>query len=232
MVFAATSLREPFTELARGFEEAHPGVTVRLQFAGSQQLRMQLEHGAQADVFASADLRHMEALRGEGLVGQHQRFARNALVVVVSRHAPAEVTDFWALPKARRIVLGHPEVPVGRYSARILSRAGAEFEGKVRDRVVSEELNVRQVLHKVMLGEADAGIVYRSDLRAPGADTLRALEIPAHLAEVAEYPIAVVKDAREPELARAWVSWVRSSAGARALERAGFEGAPGVVAQP
>lgn len=231
VVFAAASLREPFTELTRGFEAANPGVRVRLQFAGSQQLRMQLEHGARADVFASADLRHMELLQSAGRVEQGERFARNEPVVAVALHAAEKVTDFESLPDAERIVLGVPEVPIGRYSGQILKNAGEAFERQVRSRVVSEELNVRQVLHKVILGEADAAIVYRSDLQTVQGQ-LKAVEIPAEMNVVADYPIGVMKDAHAPELARRWVRWVRSEEGARTLDQAGFLGLPEAVAQP
>lgn len=231
MVFAASSLREPFLELAQGFEDTHPGARVRMQFAGSQLLRVQLEHGARADVFASADQRHMEALQSRGMVEAPELFARNALVVVVAGHAAGVVTDFHALPRAGRIVLGHPEAPIGRYTATLLENAGAAFAARVREHLVSEELNVGQVLHKVVLGEADAGIVYRSDLLSAGAG-VNALEIPSGVAPIAEYPIAVTREAREPELARAWVAWVRSETGVRVLERAGFLMMPEAVAQP
>lgn len=231
LVYAASSLREPFTELAKGFEAAHPGVSVRLQFAGTQQLRMQLEHGARADVFASADHAHMEALRSAGHVEAPEVFARNVPVVIVATESAGRISHFEALPEAERIVLGAAEVPIGRYTAQVLKNAGPAFESGVRARVVSEELNVKQVLHRVLLGEADAGIVYRSDLPKDPA-VLSWFEVPARFAVIAEYPHAVVKGGRQPELARAWMTWVGSEAGRRALEQSGFMGAPEAMARP
>src|SRR5690606_35879861 len=121
--------------------------------------------------------------------------------------------------------------PIGRYTAAVLSRAGPAFEAAVRARVVSEELNVRQVLQKVLLGEADAGIVYRSDV--PRDDSgVRAVALPAHLSVMAEYPIATVSTASAPTLAKAWVAHVLSEAGQRRLVEAGFLRAPAAVARP
>src|SRR5215475_10467943 len=169
-VFAATSLRDPFGKLAEAFEQAHPGVHVRFNFAGSQELRTQMEHGAPADVFASADLRQFDRARGGGLVGAPKIFATNEPVIVVPRGNPAKVASLADLTRVNRLVLGAPEVPIGSYTVQILDKAsalyGADFRTRVEAKVVSHELNVRQVLNKVAMGEAEAGIVYRTDARA------------------------------------------------------------------
>lgn len=228
VVFAAASLRGAFTALEPELERAHPGVRVTLSFAGSQELRAQLEHGAAADVFASADRRHMAALVRAGRVADPVVFARNEPVLVVSREAAPAVRSLAELPGAGRVVLGAPEVPIGAYTRELLERAsatlGADFRARVERRVVSREPNARQVLAKVALGEADAGIVYASDARAAPAVTV--IAIPPELNVVAEYPIGVTSDAPHPELARAWVELLRSPAGARALSEAGFTSPP------
>lgn len=223
VVFAAASLRDVFTALGNDFERAHPGVEVTFHFAGTQQLRTQLEHGAAADVFASADQVHMEQLVRGSLVAAPVVFARNELVLVVATES--NVARLEDLSRAERIVVGTPEVPIGRYSLRMLDRAGetlgADFRTRVEDRVVSRELNVRQVLAKVSLGEAQAGIVYGTDARA-AAGRVQIVPIGADSNVVADYPIAVVSGAAHPRLARAWVDFILSESGQRALAKAGF----------
>src|SRR5262249_25120079 len=149
-------------DLAKTFE-TKSGVKVRLNLAGSQELRTQIENGAGADVFASADQKHMAALVTAKLVATPHVFARNTPVVIVPKGNPAKVGSFQELAKAKKIVIGVPEVPIGTYTLEILDKAGADFKQKVLANVASRELNVRQVLAKVTLGEADAGIVYRTD---------------------------------------------------------------------
>lgn len=235
VVFAAASLREAFGSLGSAFEAAHPGTTVTFHFAGSQELRTQIDHGAKADVFASADQRQMQALRDAKRVGAAQIFAQNEPVVAVSNEGRARVRAFSDLPEAPRIVIGAPEVPIGRYTLQILERAeqrlGADFRRAVEAKVVSRELNVRQVLAKVSLGEAEAGIVYRSDV--PSADgTVTLLPIPSELNVVAEYPIAALSGAAEPELARAFIGLVLSETGQSTLKKAGFSAAPLAAVTP
>lgn len=224
-VFAAASLREVFQALALPFERAHPYVTLTFNFAGTQELRTQLEHGAAADVLASADQRHVDDLVGAGRVVAPVVFARNELVLVVARERGPDIQALRDLDKARRIVLGAPEVPIGRYARQVLDRAaralGDDFRARVEARVVSYELNVRQVLAKVALGEADAGIVYRTDGRWAG-DRVHVRSIPAELNVVAVYPVALVVGASEPRLGRAWIEHLRSPEGRRTLGEAGF----------
>jgi molybdate transport system substrate-binding protein len=225
VVFAAASLRDVFGTLGTAFEAAQPGTSVRFNFAGSQELRTQLEHGAEADVFASADQHQMQSLRDAQRVEPFRIFARNEPVLAVSEPNARHIRTFSDLPRATRIVLGAPEVPIGRYSQQILERAaqklGAGFRSEVEARVVSHELNVRQVLAKISLGEADAGIVYRSDLPRARAGVAM-LTIPSELNVVAEYPIARVTGATQPELARAFIGLVLSPAGQTRLKEAGF----------
>jgi molybdate transport system substrate-binding protein len=225
-VFAASSLRDAFQDLGRNLEQQHPGTSVSFNFAGSQELRTQVEHGARADVLASADPRTLRALADAGLAMQPQVFARNEPVIVVPAGNPAGIHSLADLPRARRLVVGAPEVPIGEYTVRILEAAsrryGPAFGAAVESRVASRELNVRQVLAKVALGEADAAIVYRTDaLVSRGA--VEVISIPPELNVVAEYPIAVLRGAPRPGLARAFIELVLSSAGQAALARHGFQ---------
>jgi len=224
VVLAAASLREAFTAIAADFERAHPGVEVATSFAGTQELRSQLQQGAKADVIAAADARQLEPLRAAGLVGEGAVFARNELVIVVPP-GPSKVSDLATLTGAERLVLGSPASPIGGYTAQVLERADAQldagFRAAVEARVVSYELNVRQVLAKVELGEADAAIVYRSDATAAGA-RLRQLPIPPALNVQASYPIAVLRQAPHARLAAEFVALVRGPTGQAELARAGF----------
>lgn len=225
VVFAASSLRDVFTALGADFERAHPGVRVTFNFAGTQELRTQIEHGAPADVLASADLHHMDALARAGRVVDPRLFAKNRLVLVVARERAGALRSLADLPNAERVVIGAPEVPVGRYTLQALDRAGAslgvDFRARVEAKVVSRELNVRQVLAKVRLGEADAGFVYRTDAW-PARAELGVVELPPEVEVLAEYPIAVSAGAPHASLARAWVTLVLGDVGQRALSDAGF----------
>jgi molybdate transport system substrate-binding protein len=224
-IFAAASLRDVFGALGTTFEREHPGVKTQFNFAGSQELRTQIEQGAPADVFASADDRHMDAAHRAGLVDAPKPFATNAPVIVVPADNPGKVKSLADLATVKRLVIGAPQVPIGAYTLRILDKAkaqyGADFPARVQAHVVSRDLNVRQVLTKVTLGEADAGIVYRTDARSAG-DKVKVIEIPAELNVLAEYPIATVTKAPHPDLAQAWVTLVTGPAGHAALKDAGF----------
>jgi molybdate transport system substrate-binding protein len=226
-VFAAASLREVFTVLVADFERAHPDAKVRFSYAGTQELRLQLEHGAEADVMAAADTKHMDALLAQGLVLPPKTFAHNQLVIIVPKANPAALKALADLPKASRIVIGVPDVPVGAYTTQMLDRASAEkalgkdFRGKVEAKVVSRELNVKQVVAKVALGEADAAVVYETDAKA-AADKVTALPIATAYNVVATYPVAVVKATKHKALAEAWLKALRGPAGVKALKDAGF----------
>jgi len=223
-VYAASSLTEAFGELETAFEAAHPDIDVSVTYAGSQILRLQIEQGAPADVFASANLEHMEALVDSGLVAESRVFVRNELVVIVPLDNPAGIESLEDLPEASRIVLGTRNVPVGRYARDVLRLAaptlGEGFEAMVLSRVVSEETNVRLARAKVELGEADAAIVYRTD--AGSSDRVRIVEIPPEFNVIADYPIGVLRRTTVPATAEAWVSLLMSPEGRTVLARHGF----------
>ena len=219
-VFAAASLREAFEDLGKAFE-AKSGVKVHVNLAGSQELRTQIENGATADVFASADQKHMKALVEAKLAAAPRLFARNTPVVIVPKGNPAKVGSFEELARAKKIVIGVAEVPIGKYTIEILDKAGKEFKDKVMANVASRELNVRQVLAKVSLGEADAGIVYRTDAMA-AKDKVEILDIPTKVNVIAEYPVAVLSKAPQAAAARAFVDLLLSSDGQKRLAAAGF----------
>jgi len=229
VVFAATSLRDAFGQLGEAFKKAHPGVEVTFNFAGTQEIRTQLEQGALADVFASADERHMKALLDAGKVEAPRVFAENEPVIVVASEKVGSIRALADLPSAARIVIGAPEVPIGKYTLQILDRAsaklGADFRARVEAHVVSRELNVRQVLAKVSLGEADAAIVYRSDVGS-AAGKLGVLSIPPEINVIARYPVARVKGGPSPALAQEWLTLVLSEPGQAMLRKSGFIAPP------
>ena len=226
VVFAASSLRDAFEELGRRFESSQPAAKVVFNFAGSQELRIQIEHGAGADVFASADGGQLRPLEAARLIDAPRIFARNEPVIVVPAGNPAGIGGLQDLPRAQRIVLGAPEVPIGSYALRILDAAsalyGPAFAKAVGAHVASRELNVRQVLAKVRLGEADAAIVYRTDALT-ARDSVETISIPSQVNAVAEYPIAALRGAHDPAMARAFVELVLSPGGRAVLSRFGFQ---------
>ena len=218
-VYAAASLREALTAVARTFEAGHPGAKVRLTFAGSQTLAAQIANGAPADLFASAAAKNMDGLAYDPKT--RRVFAVNRLVVVSSGKA----VDLRGLADVGKLVLAARAVPAGGYARAAILKAsrayGSGWRSKVEARVVSEEADVRSVLAKVKLGEADAGIVYASDAFSAGKG-LRAVPIPAAFQPKIEYPVAVLKDAREASLAEEFVRLLLSPEGQRALVKQGF----------
>ena len=215
-VFAAASLTEAFGELAAAFEAEHPGVTVRLSFAGSATLRTQILEGAPADVFASASPDEVATLGAAGLVVEEHALATNTLVIATREGGIGSFEDL-ALP-GLRLVLAAKDVPAGRYARESLALAGDDFAGRVLANVRSNEANVRATLAKVELGEADAAIVYASDLGAAD-DGVRAVAIPERYQVAAEYRLALLS---ESDGARAFVAFATSPQGAATLARHGF----------
>jgi len=226
-VFAAASLTDAFAEIGRSFEAANPGVTVTFNFAGSQALRTQIEEGAPADVFASASDKEMDTLVTGKFVseGIAQNFLTNKLVVILPANNPAGLEKLEDLAKPGiKLVLAAEEVPVGKYARQALDLVngsfGADFKDKVLANVVSNEDNVKQVVAKVQLGEADAGIVYVSD--AVAAPDLKTIEISAELNVIAKYPIAPLAASVNADIAQAFVNYVLSPDGQSILQKWGF----------
>ena len=229
-VYAAASLTDAFKELGKKFDADHPGLTTRFNFAGSQQLALQIEQGAPADVFASADQRWMSYATEKGLIGgEPSVFARNRLVAIVPRTNPARIGSLQDLThRGIKLVVPAEAVPAGKYSRETLQNLASapgfppEYNRRVLANVVSQEENVKAVVAKVQLGEADAGLVYRSDVTPAVARFVRVFEIPDPYNVIATYPIAVLKTARNPEAARQFVALVSSDAGQRVLQRHGM----------
>ncbi len=228
-VYAAASLTAAFGEIGKAFEAANPGTKVAFSFAGSQTLRTQIEQGAKADVFASANNNNMNPLKTEGLVaGDSQVFARNRLVVIAPKNNPAGIKELKDLAKAGlKLDIADASVPVGSYTLQALDKLsadptyGSDFKNQVLARVVSKENDVKQVVSKVSLGEADAGIVYTTDAQV-AMDKLTAITIPDQFNVIAVYPIAVIKGGPNPTLAQRFVDYVISADGQAVLKKYGF----------
>jgi molybdate transport system substrate-binding protein len=228
MVFAAASLTEPFTEMGKRLELSHPGLKVIYNFTGSPALRMQLEQGAHADVFASADTTQMEQAKQSGVVqGESPIFVKNRLVVIVPKANPGKVAEFRDLAKpGLKLDLTNAKVPVGNYSRQAISKAnadyGADFEKQALANIVSEEDNVKQVVTKVQLGEADAGIVYVSDVTPKVSKDVQTIPIPEAYNQIATYPIALTKEVKNSAAAQVFIAFVLSVEGQAILKAHNF----------
>jgi molybdate transport system substrate-binding protein len=216
-VFAAASLTEAFRTIGTDFEAANPGTKVEFNFAGSSTLARQIVEGAPADVFASADEENMKKAADAGdVAGATQAFARNRLAIIVPRGNPKHVTGLADLGRSgMTIALAAPAVPVGRYAAEAFAKAGVPTPAG------SNEADVKAVVTRVALGEADAGVVYTTDVAA-GGQKVEAVTIPDAQNVLARYPIATLKGAPNAAGARAFVAYVLSPSGQRVLARSGF----------
>ena len=231
-VFAAASLIEAFNEIGERYEAANPGVQITLNYAGSQQLAQQLSQGAPADVFASADKEQMDNVISSGRVlpGMEMKFVRNRLLVIVPEDNPGQIQDLGDLSNpGLEIILADGAVPVGRYSLQMLSRAsqsnlyGNGFKQDVLNNAVSYEENVRAVLSKVILGEADAGIVYVSDGWGANAEEVHLISIPEKVNISASYYISPVSDSSNQGLAQDFIEFILSPIGQDILAKHGFD---------
>lgn len=226
-VFAAASLTDALGEVGRAFDKAS-GHTTTFQFAGSQTLLTQLQQGARADVFASANAAQFGPLLRSGAIEGGQVFARNRLVIIAPRGNPTVGTLADLAKPGVKLVVAGAAVPVGDYTRRMLAAVdaggayGVDFSKRVLGNVVSEETSVRQVALKVQLGEADAGVVYVSDLTPGLKKDVRLIGVPTRFNQVARYPVGVLKEANSPEAARAFVRFLLSPDGQRILNKWGF----------
>ena len=227
-VYAASSLTEAFGELKDDFEEENSGTEVRLNFAGSSALLTQLEQGAPADVFASADEAKMDDAVRDSLAQAPQTFARNRLIVIVPAGNPAGIESYRDLARPGiTLVLAQDEVPVAQYAKESLTKAnavyGSDFSERVLSNVASREADVKAAANRVAVGDADATIVYTSDATPSLRERVETIEIAEELNVLATYPIAVLEGAQSPELAQRWVDLVLSDEGQRVMESYGFE---------
>ena len=217
IVFAAASLTESFKEMKTAFEADNPGAKITFNFAASSALVTQITQGAPADVYASADETNMKKLTEAGQnSGTPEVFAENQLEMITEPGNPKGIQSLAHLARPGvLLVTCAPEVPIGRYSAEALQKAGVTVTP------VSYEADVKAVVTKVTSGEADAGIVYSTDVRAAGSAGT-GVKIPEAQNVIAKYPIVVTRSAPNAKAAQAFVDYVTSNDGTRTLERFGF----------
>ncbi|MFI9121188.1 molybdate ABC transporter substrate-binding protein [Streptomyces bikiniensis] len=214
-VLAAASLTDVFKTAGAAYEKSHPGTRLTFSFAGSQELVAQVSQGSPADVLVTADTKSMDKVKAD--TGTPAVIARNRLVIATGEGNPHKVDDLKDLADTElKVVLAAPEVPAGKYSKQILDKQ------KITVKPVSQEPNVRAVLSKVELGEADAGLVYRTDAES-AKDKVDAVDIPDDQNAVAQYPAATLKDSGNAEAAAAFVAWLSSPEGQKILRDAGFQ---------
>jgi molybdate transport system substrate-binding protein len=235
-VLAAASLTESFTEMGKLFETENPGVKVAFSFAGSQQLAQQLDQGAVADVFASASAKYMDAAIASNRVikAEARTYVKNRITIIFPKDNPGMIKELKDLAKpGLKLDFADKAVPVGQYALDFLDKAvkdpgfDAQFKDNALKNVVSYEDNVKAVVTKVSLGEADAGIVYVTDVTADAAGKIGKLDIPDSLNTIAAYPIAPISDSKNPDLAKAFVTLVLSSDGQAIMAKYGFIPAAG-----
>lgn len=217
VVFAAASLKQSFTDIGHRFERDNPGATVEFSFAGSSDLVTQLTQGAAADVFASADTTIMDkALRAGLIAGQPVNFASNTLTIAVAPGNPKRINSFRDLTDADlSVVVCAPQVPCGSAAQKVEQAAGVALKP------VSEESSVTEVLSKVTTGQADAGLVYVTDVLGSGGRAV-AVSFPESAGVVSTYPIAALAQSRNASLAGKFVAMVSGPVGGEMLAKAGF----------
>ncbi len=228
-IFAATSLTDAFEELAAAFLENHPETDIVLNFASSSKLAAQLMAGAPADIFASANSSQMDLVVADGRIseGAVQPFARNRLALIAPADNPAEISGIQDLgSKTLLLVLAVTGTPIRDYTNAMFDshndEYGEDFAGRALENLVSEESNVRQVVTRIALGEADAGIVYQTDVTDEVRDDVIRFPIADRHNQIASYPVAALDDTALPELSEAFIVFLRSDDGQSILGAFGF----------
>ncbi len=230
-VFCAASLTGAFVEIGQMYEN-ETDISVVFNFDGSQVLRTQVENGAYADIFVSANTKQLNALKNEGLMNNStiSVFTTNKPALIVPKDNPAQIQNISDLAKpGLKIVIGTKDVPIGEYTLQILDKLandttyGPTFKENVMANVVSNETNVNYIVSKIALGEADAGIAYKSDVTEGMAAKITKIEIPDEYNVIAEYPMGILKQSRYPAESEEFVNLVKSEEGRAVLEKYGFD---------
>jgi molybdate transport system substrate-binding protein len=225
-VLGAASLTKVFPQIGALFTRSNPGVSFAWSFGGTDQLAAQIQQGARADVFASASTKYGDQLAEGGQIGRYTIFCTNQLVLITPAANPAAITSLQDLAtKPVKLVIGSETVPIGTYTRTVLTNLDAAYGDGYSDavlgKVVSNEDSVTSIVAKIVSGEADAGFVYVTDALGAGSD-VKYLTLPADAQAVAKYPIAVVKDSRQPAAARQFADFLLTAPAQDLLKKAGF----------
>ncbi|MCB2297510.1 molybdate ABC transporter substrate-binding protein [Clostridium tagluense] len=225
-VFAASSLTESLQEIVKLFEKENPEVKVKLNLDSTSRLRLQIEQGVEGDVFFSANKQHYDALKKEGYITKGQALLYNSMVVILPKNNPAHIEKVEDLQNKCKLVLALKEVPAGDYARKIIhslsGSLGAEFEKKVLNNIVSEENNVKQVVNKVVMGEADAAFVYSSDITQSVKDKVEVVEIAPKYNVRAEYFIGKLKAKNENQYIKKIYSFLIGEEAQKIFKKYGF----------
>lgn len=231
VVFCAASLTGAFGEMGQIYEDEN-GVDVMLNFDGTQAIRTQVEQGAIADVFISANKKHMDALMAEGFMDNDtvSIFTENRMVVIVPADNPADIQSLSDLAEPGvMIITGVKDAPFGSYTLQVLDKLandstyGPKYREAVMSNVISQETSVSHLVSKIALGEADAGFAYQSDISPELSEQVSKVEIPDQYSVVAEYPLGRLKESENPDQAARFIEFVRSTEGRAVLEKYGFQ---------
>jgi len=227
-IMAAASLTEVFNELKMEFKKRNPALEIEVNYAGSQALAKQIELGAEADIYASANVVYMKRLEEKNLVIKPTVFARNKLIIGIFHGMDRIQSLADLLQEDVRLVIADQSVPVGRYTIKMLSRLGDSkkltdnFKEKFLDSVVSKELDVKSVVRKIELGVVDAGVIYQTDVTEQNADKIKTIKIDDQYNVIAMYPIAILKEAEHKKMSRKFLQFLYSQKGGEILEKYGF----------
>ncbi|MGH4117287.1 molybdate ABC transporter substrate-binding protein [Clostridium sp.] len=224
-VFAASSLTESMEEVIKLFEKENPKVKVKLNLESTSRLRLQIEQGVEADIFLSANKKHYDALKEQGFISKGQVFLENSMVIILPKDNPAHIEKVEDVQNKCKLVLAQKEVPAGGYAKEIIHSLsgiyGVEFEDKVLNNIVSEENNVKQVVNKVVMGEADVAFVYSSDVTTGVVDKVKVVKIATEHNVKVEYFISKLKT--ENVNAEKFYAYLLGDEGQGIFERYGFE---------
>ncbi len=226
-VFAASSLTESLEEVIELFKQENPQVKIRLNVDSTSRLRVQIQQGVQGDIFLSANKEHYDVLKEQGYILEGEVFLYNSMVLIVPEDNPAHIENIEDLQNKCKLVLAQKEVPAGGYAREIIHSLsgpfGAEFEKKVLNNIVSEENNVKQVVNKVVIGEADAAFVYLSDVTQSVKQKVKVLSIPPEHNSRAEYWTSKLTKENQSEYAQRFYDFLISKEGQETFEKYGFK---------
>lgn len=234
-VFTAASLTGAFTDIGKAFEAENENIKVEFDFDGSQALRTRVEQGANPDIFVSASTKHIKALQDGGFMDNDTvtPFLGNSLALVVPVDNPANITGLADLANPGvKLVIGTKDVPFGDYTRQMLEKMAADpeygeaYRDAVMANVITEETAVSNVMPKLILGEADAAIVYKSDVLKGDRDKLKRLDIPSEYNVMATYPLGILAESSHRAEAESFIAFVRGPDGSAILEEYGFDPIP------